>query len=163
MRRPSRPRRPSSSCSAGRRWALTLTLTLTPTPTPTPTLTPTLTPTPTLTLTPSLTPTLTRTRTQLGDASLKELLHKEAHAAWSLVVERDGITGRSATLPPPADEGLGAASEPPTPASAPTPADPSDRLDYCVKSEYVSWHPNPNPDPNPNPSPKPNQVRVLAP
>ena len=73
---------------------------------------------------------------QLGDASLKELLHKDAHTTWSFVVERDGISGHSAMLPPPADasyEGLGAASEPPPP----TPADPNERLDYCVKSECV--------------------------
>ena len=76
---------------------------------------------------------------QLGDTSLMELLHKDAHTTWSFVVERDGISGHSAMLPPPADasyEGLGAASEPPTP-TPPTPADPSERLDYCVKSECV--------------------------
>ena len=38
---------------------------------------------------------------QLGEASLMELLHKDAHTEWGFVCTRDGIEGFSA--PPPAD------------------------------------------------------------
>ena len=70
---------------------------------------------------------------QLGEASLSELLYKDAHTEWGFVCTREGIEGFSAMVPLPAApscDGLDAAPE--------GPASSADRLDFCVKSEARS-------------------------